>query len=650
MNHRSLITRFTGLSLLLAAGACALSACSAADSSDNGSLSAEEEQTSQVGQALDWKSALCKIANAVPSFDVAGFKISKSCSYNTWDELSYFGSNGASDGDYAKTLATTTYCALADSSGDWVGATVQTPVGQFGAVSNLHSFARDNQKRHIETEHTGSVVAFGVKIPMQYNTTAWDFSTEAQPAQSAAAQHDSTVFISVPNSPHLLTTHKYSPYTQQLTAQTGYYQRRVEQNLTKWSVGGNGFFYVGPVKVTVDTSLASEEGANTWNNGQFSPSPPAYAGYKAYVDPYNLCVAECKRNGQSFCEAVCGYTPTPTQIAGHELLCNGGCTAAYFANLNDGILPYSGHGSGARADILFWDPVTNFTEHGFPGTAGVAGTTEKPYSLLSAPVGTSTAFKLGVKADFTAGIASIGIGSTLKFDTRVGAALRSSSAVRDLGSGERATVSTQVDAEAAVNLDASLNMSIDLSPFPPLTFSAAYDLIDRQAEGHIPTKSKTRSTYSWTVNRDGANNANTSACTAVNTPDGGTPTLPPKSGADAIYDFAAADIDNLHPCNVKVCVPSSPGSQQGRLFSYSWDAAARKLVASKWQTSCNICDSTASVCNAAGTVLSAMKTNTSAQCGGSGALCGGREACDANDDCSSPSATCDGAGCCVIVK
>lgn len=649
MVNRSLIPRFGGLTLIIAAGACVATACSTADNVDR-ETSGDETPIAAASSALNWKEALCKLADAVPSFDIGSFSMDDpTCLFDNWgEELMYLGSGGP--GDYAQTIATATYCAIADTGTKTASAVFSTPVGEFGTRSTLRAFARNNQARHIETEHTGSVVVFGVTVPLQYNTTAWDFPTEDQPAQKAKAERDTTVF-SVDENGKLVAKHVYTPYTQKLRAQTGYYARRVEQNLSKWTIGGNGSFVIGPVPIEIDVKLKSEEGSNTWNNGMFSPSPARYAKY-SYVDKFNLCVEKCTRAGEPFCEIACAGdsgVPTADQISGHELLCAGGCTGDYFADLSDGILPYTGASGGARGKILYWDPITNFTEHGFPGTPPVHGTGEEAYGLLNEPIAKSTEFGLDITARYDAGIASIAVGTSLDFDTRAGAALRSSSNNGIDGSKEQATVGMQLDAETAINLKAWLKLHIDLGLLPDLDFYLDYDLIDRTGNGHRVAPTVTATNIQWNVNRSGANNAPTAACTAFQTPGTDTANPPTKSGWDFIEEVAEANINQLHPCNVKVCTPSSPDSMTGTLTEWNWNKKKQQLTpkpsGSPVGRSCNVCDSTAAMCNAAGEVIAPFASAKPQECGGVGSICGGHSACDTDDDCSAGRETCF-RGCC----
>jgi hypothetical protein len=632
----------------IALGAIAVSGCADVGAGDmeqsaaqlaSHDAQAEEASRTELGstsQALtNWKSLLCKVADEVPSGSWGNFTMHDTeCTGDSSPRTYYFGSGGP--GDYASTIATATYCALAGSGTKNADATFRTPVGAFGAKSTVIAHSRNNQTRHIETEHLGKAVAFGVEVPLQFAEATWDFPTEHQPRQSLPAVHDD------PRS----GSHRY---TQTVPDQTGYYANIDGFTLKHWQTGGDGWFMVGPVKVTIDMDISSDEKLKYYGNGRFSPGGASWASYADAVAAYEDCLSTCQP-GPVSCEFVCGG-PSADQVRGHELLCgDDGCTSTYFKDLTDGVLPYSGPEGGARGDILYGDPLPNYWQTGFPGWHSLSALGEPKYSLLSEDPGRSLHLDLDITAGYKLGsIATIQVGTKLDFDTRAGMALRSEIIPDgDLGgaSGDRGRVHLDLDAETAINLNAWVHLKVPLV-FTTIEFYADYDIIDRSGDGHT-SGTRQASMIEWTVDRDGANNAPTQACTAYQTPEPPRQHPPVTKAVDFVEDLATASVDQMHPCNVRICVPSSPNSTTGKFTKYNWNADTHQLVAQSTNTSCRVCESTASLCNADNDVLTAMQTSSSCE---GGPICGGAESCDSIDDCSQPlgGGGCIG-GCCVQIR
>jgi hypothetical protein len=656
--------RFTSLSLFAAVGAATFAGCYSGETSEE-----VEAETGNVTQPIEnAKDLLCAIVETIPSFSVGTFTIDKpKCDYEPAEkyhnDLYYFGPSrnelstkptctGTFCGNYSKTIAAATYCAIADSS-NTAEATFQSIVGRFGAQSEVRSFARNNQKRHIETEHLGKVVVFGLELPLQYSTTAWDFPKENQSGGSFPALRDEVKLLSLPGlfgSGKKVPFHTFTAYDQTLAPATGYYARAKTENLARWKIGGSGTFSVGPVPVELGVSLESKEGIASSHNARFADAPDADVKtsptFKSFDEKLALCVDACEKSGGIFCTTTCGGAPTPAQRSGHELLCADGCNDNYFSNLTDKILPHSATSAGARGELLYRnDPVFNFWQNGYPGTEPIPGMNETKFGLISGTKGTSTNFQFDLTAGYDLGIAKIKVGTKLDFLTRAGASLRSQSRAGDLGSGDVASVAMHMDAETAINLNAWLDMTVNVGLIP-FNFKFEYDIIDKKGNGHksgLPEKGKT---YSWFVKEQG-NDAGTATCTAFQEPQTTTANPPTVNGWKFVEDVAAASIDNMHPCNVRICENIKNGI--GTFTNYNWDKAGRKLVPQKTNSACTACESTAALCNAAGTVLNPTASSKSTNCGGTGNICGGRGACDAPEDCASGQASCS-AGCCTVVQ
>ncbi len=648
-------TSFSRLPLVGVVGALVLSACSAADMSGG----FEEEAAEAEGHVEELEqpflgTALCDLIDAAPDIPIGEHVIKNpQCEDNFYANLYYFGSSWADD--YSAAIAEATYCAIADTGNKSAFSGFTSIVGRFGSESAVRTVSHDYDEHFVTQEHTGKIVVFGVGLPVNYSLTYWDFPFEFQQAQNKPAMKDTTSFFTPPGSTNPVVTHSYSPYTQSVPNAVGVYARQQTLSLDSWGIGGTGKFPVGPGFVSVSMDLRNKEGIRDYGNGRFSPAPPSWANYNNTVDPFNICVKKCQMAGGSFCEAGCGDPPTQNQKVNHELLCTnawGGCSASYFRNLTDGVLPYSGTGSGARENIIFWDPIDNFWQWGLPGSTTTTGLGEKKYSVLNRPTETSTAFSLGIDAGFSMLLADISVSTDLTFDTRAGMALRSSS-TNDPDGGPRANVNMKVDAEAAVNLSSGVKLNVNLPWVSNPVVDIRYDFLDRKGNGKAATRTVPGASYSWVPTQTGQNNLDTTAC---NKPaQSGEEQLLDGNPWNFIQDVAEASVDNIHPCQVKVCVPSVQGSLTGKLTTYKWDRAQRKLVPTPTNTACNVCDSDMKMCKddgiagSEGTVLPEYKRQKSLQCGGQGPVCGGQEACDTADDCSQASATCS-AGCCVVVK
>jgi hypothetical protein len=622
----------------IALGTIAVSGCADAGADEVSSREVEAEETSEAelattSQAVSstaWKNLLCDVVNAVPSVDLGSFKIKDpECSGGSDPRSYYFGSGGP--GDYASTIATATFCALADASTRSAKATFSSKVGAFGAKSQVIAHSRNNQTRHIETEHLGKVVAFGVEIPLQFAEATWDFPTEHQPKQKLPAERADG-----------------STYKQSVPKQDGYYMMTDGWTLKHWSVGGKGTIPIGPVDVYLNLDVQSDNKLKHYANGRFS-RPPAWADYSDMVADAQECRETCTSSGPISCEFLCGG-PSAEQIKGHELLCgDDGCNASYFNDLTDGVLPYSGPFGGTRGDIFFGDPLPNYWQTGFPAWGALTGLDEPKYSVLS-PDGKSFDFYLDIKAGYEIGsVATITVGTTLDFETRTGMSLRNELLEnRDLGAGsvDRGRVRLDLDAETAINLNAYLDLKIPLL-FTTVEFHADYDIIDKSGNGHVEGHERV-SKIEWSAEHEGANNAPTAECTAFETPEPAR-VHPPVSGvAGFMYDLAAASVDNMHPCKVEICVPSSPNSTTGKITKYKWVDSTRKLVVdTRTSTSCNVCDSKASLCNVDEVEIAPMAPPTSCE---AEPACGGGQVCDSIDDCGETGGGGCIAGCCVVIR
>jgi hypothetical protein len=619
--------------------------CSAVDP-EPGDAEAREVEPGTVKSSLNIVNTLCQIANAVPSFDVGAFHLDDTtCTAETTDRFYYFGSDPAGD-NYADTLATATYCTIATGTGSSFSgnATFSSPVGGFGAKSEVRSFARDNQNRHIESEHVGKVVVFGVEVPLQYSTTAWDFLREHQWSRGLPAQRHTANVIRNSDGSYRAGSFTFSNYTQVVPDHNGRYASWKNQNLKEWSIGGDGTVMITPaLPLHIEVKLRSSEGLNNAENGRFQPNTVTDPTYSQVLMDGAVCRANCRNTSDQLCALGCP-TLTPAQINGHELKCTNGCGSNFWRNIDDGILPYSGNANGASGStMLYGDPTINYWQQGWPGTAGNDG--EPQWSTLSNPPTLSTAFDLLTEARYTVGIAEMKFGVKLDYDSRAGVALRSRILPAELGQGAHAETELRADASTAINLNGFFDVRLNLFwPLGPIDLHFDYDLIDRRGSGHRSGQGASGG-YSWVDNRDGLNDAGTDSCTAYQTPQTTGPNPPTRSAWDFTFDTAKASVEQFHPCNIKICVPNVPDKPAGKFTNYNWDATNLKLTEQKTNEACNVCDSTAAMCNKNGVVVSPFKTNKSATCGGSGDACGGNQVCDNDDDCDMGDSC--SVGCCV---
>ncbi len=644
--------------LNLTLGALALSGCLAgewpdpttsdADAPGDGEPEAAIEVAQQKQALVDVKSVLCKVIDAVPSTSWGNVTIKDpQCELEENKRTYYFGSGGP--GDYSSTVSTATYCAIADT-GSKTASAVFNVLGGFGSRSVFRTYERNNQTRHVAAEHLGEVTVFGLSVPLQYTQSVWDFSSEFQPGgQSLPAAEKTSQRVQLVD-PAMFVT-KDIPYTQVSTAQTGHYGKLNGWNLHHWGIGGSGWFMAGPVKIDIDMDIKSDEPLDYYDNARFAPGSADWAGYDLAQAKFDACMRTCNPNQLLTCSALCGGFPSTAQRQGHELSCAGGCGDDYFSNTSDGVLPYTGPYGGTRANIIYGDPIDNFWQMGFPGTPGLASFGETQYTLLTKgpKFGRSFYFGLGIKAGYDLSIAAIEVGTDLTFETRTGAALRSR-LIRDgdLGgaSGDRGEVYMDVDAETAVNLNAWLHLHVPLPwPLEDFDFRASYDILDRGGNGH-KLRSVAGAKVSWSAKHEGTNNAPTAACTAFTTPVAADPQPPATKMVDFVHQVGEKSIEQLHPCNVKVCVPNSASSELGKFTYYTWDSANRKLVAQPSQVSCSRCDSTAALCDAQNNVM--VPLDDSSSCNNT-SQCSGSMACDTDDDCPHSNAGCY-SGCCTTVK
>jgi hypothetical protein len=651
MTTRSNYRRHSSTFRLLGSVGCLVLASCSAPAGDELDAAGAEAAPGEQKSAINVVNSLCSIANDIPSFDIGAFHIQDpTCHANTRDSFYYFGSGGP--GNYAQTLSDATYCSVANATGSGFtgNATFSTPVGRFGAQSVLRSFSRDNQARHIEAEHTGTAVLFGVEVPLQYSTTAWDFPTEHQSSRYLPAQHQTAGVLRNPDGSYRAGLSSFSDYSQLVPDQTGYYAKWHNQNLDDWSIGGSGIIPITPaLPLHITVQLNSGEALNNFDNGRFDSGVATNPTYSTLLSNQAVCLANCRNSSQWWCPLSCPSL-TSSQVTGHELKCSGGCNSNYWHNLGDGVLPYSGNAGGSSGNLLYQDPTYNYWQVGFPGTQGNPGIAASPntpgaapevqYGLLSGSP-RSTNFAMTTEADYDAGIASLKFGVKLDYLTRVGASLRTRTLASDINHPVRGDTEMRADAETAINLNAFLNIHVDLT-FTSLDFGFDYDLIDKSGSGH-KSGMGSGGGYTWVDNHTGTNDAGTASCTAYATPDTYGPRLPNVDGWGAVNQIARASVDQLHPCNVQICVPSFVGSNTGTFTYYDWVSGSDTLSARPSTNSCQICDSSAAMCNAQGAVVQVSKTDTPTACGGVGDICAGAQYCDSSDDCGG--GTCVGSCC-----
>ena len=241
---------------------------------------------------------LCEIANSAPSFDIGAFHLDDpTCHANPRDAFYYIGSDGA--GNYAETLSDATYCTIATGTdaGFTGNATFSTPVGRFGAKSEVRSFARNNQDRHIESEHLGKVVVFGLEVPLQYSASAWDFPREHQWSRGLPAQRHTASVIRNPDGSYRAGLSGYSAYTQRVPDHNGRYIIWSNENLDDWSIGGSGTIPLTPaLPLHIEVKLKSSEAINNLDNARFDSGVTTSPSYSGVLNSQAVCLANCRNS------------------------------------------------------------------------------------------------------------------------------------------------------------------------------------------------------------------------------------------------------------------------------------------------------------------------------------------------------------------
>jgi len=512
-------------------------------------------------------------------------------------QLYYFGSSPTAESGNGMPRRTGTglYCALDGSHDAKNSALVGTRVGQFGTRSRFRVTKRDTDGHNLSGQLIGDTYVFGASFPLSVQDLKWSYKRETQDASGLPDHY-------------------------------GYYADLASEGID-FGFNAEANFMAGPVPVTVKLSFDNDTRHLGYENNRFAPLTPHTSAFS-----YSALAANC---------GTCiGCTPCPTaaEQQGHALACSGGCTATYFRELDDKILPYSGPFGGARADFLYRIPNVNSWQLGYPdGTRAYDG---EPRFTLGTRSGYdtkyTTKFRVEVIGKYDAGPATVKAGVIVDHRNRNGMAIRENEALGGQSEFSRETqVWTELSAETAIGVNAWLSISIPLFG----TYKASYFIVDPEHGGSSKPSSANGVKIRWNSDHTGDNNyyllyakgsANQDPEDAIDAcldsaKDQNRSRTPPTTGREFMEKVHEAARENVFPCNVKICQPTGEGPTGGRLTTCVWNASALDLECTETGRSCNVADTKADMCDSNGDPIPRQTTcqpcRTDAHCGSSQLMC-----------------------------
>jgi hypothetical protein len=289
-------------------------------------------------------------------------------------------------------------------------------------------------------------------------------------------------------------------------------------------------------------------------------------------------------------------------------------------SLTDNRLPYLGAfggASGFSANYISFQPFTNWFHLGRPGRdpdqvfdQPVADLNTDNFESLKNHATTWGRFDLDAK--YSAAIASIDVKTKTILAVRDGFAIRQNEfVILDSSSGPHALVKTSVDTEAAVDVDATVTVDIDLLPVDPPPFTLELPNIiksnppDPGVVGTLieyPARpSSVLRTYSVRGVAKPDPDAARLQCQLSPTPVTRTAT-PISNVGEFLRNAARNSVDAIHPCDVRYCAG-------GREFVCGWSSTDRKLVCRPPTSGCKVCINSMQLCGANGAAIPGTRVN-----------------------------------------
>jgi hypothetical protein len=194
----------------------------------------------------------------------------------------------------------------------------------------------------------------------------------------------------------------------------------------------------------------------------------------------------------------------------------------------------------------------------------------------------------------------------------------------ELSDGAKAsTITNNLYAQSTTQITASLSIS---NPFPfgpnPL-LNESFNIISPTPAAPPPTNAATiqfdyyngQPIYHYETTRTGIANTATAESTCLAAPAVNNDPVSPSSPQTLVQQVGNAAQQNLFPCNVKLCNPSSENSPDGTLRTCNWNTTTQSLQCTQTSTACSVCQDSADLCDASGHVYApSMVVNHDSWC------------------------------------
>jgi hypothetical protein len=578
--------------------------------------SSETEPLGTQSQELS-NSTICTLIDELADVSLGdenlGASVTADCTKGTAKELSYLG--GTSPAKFSKSVskfeAKSLYCALKGGDDQVASATWSTGVGSFGTKTRLNVYKSDPVAMSLSAQRVQTIYAFGVGMNIDNQTFAWTSPTEAQPSQ--------TVKVFADDELHSINLN------QTLPEQTGQYARGTS-NHYNWGVHGKANFPVGPfgvqLNVDFDNKPIFQAGARRAYDMDGISGTLDSARLSSWDTFYDACRV-CKATPQTGPIILPCNCPTTAEIYQHYRQCGtGSCNEAFYASTTDGRLPHENRRGAAGP---FWDPnnsdMSDFWHWGRPGSgaassSGWKAAGEPSYSIASNGDGSTTLLDLRLGFKYDVGIAAVNLSVHMDNDWRGGVALREFREPFGDVSGQERYTEVGLDAQAAFGVDARLVINADLPFIGGVTLlDETFDIIKRQSKQSSP---KVPGQVIWDENTagEGVLKAYTAkgvastldSCLSVPAVDEAPLEADtPQAFVDAVSDKVP---DQLFPCDVTICAPTSTGGTQKK--KCNWNPDTGSLACTVVANSCTCLENDAYLCDAAGNKYASRAANNPA--------------------------------------